>query len=442
MRYSRRPGSLAAIPLLCAAVTFPLAPETRDRAPQSRGLERRVEAYLRPYVRMDHFAGTVLLARGDSILVHRAFGLADRELGVPVRTRSRFRIGSITKDFTAALILALRDDGALSLDDPLARFVADFPGCDRILIRHLLNHTHGVPSWRGLPNAEAMGATGVTLPEAVRILADQPLEFEPGVERRYGSSGYLLLAHVIEVLTGHSYSDVLRDRLLEPLDLHDTGSLEGLEIVPDLADSYVPTGSPPWLEHPPPTHPSITVGSASAFSTTHDLFVWSRSVPAQRLGWGESEAHGRRMLWTSGLTDGYMARIHRFPDDDVTLVLLSNIFTPAFRPILRDLAALVFGERVAPPEAWRPVRLSRPARHAVSGDWICNGPWERFTIELDGDELVFEIEGNRFPLIPRSATTLHLPTDYGTLSFSERGPDGFRRAQYDGGFEAQCGRAD
>lgn len=442
MNELRRPGSLAAIPLLCALVTFPLVQEATERAPQSAGFEGRVEAYLRPYVRMDHFAGTVLLASGDSILVHRAFGMAERQSGVPFTTRSRFRVGSITKDFTAALILALRDDGLLSLDDPLARFVPDFPEGDHILIRHLLNHTHGVPSWRGLPNADVMNATGVTLPEVVRILAEQPLEFEPGVRRRYGSSGHLLLTHVIETATGLSYSDVLRDRLLEPLGMHDTGSLEGLELVPDLADSYVPAGSPPWLEHPAPTHPSITVGSASAFSTAHDLFVWSRSGPARRLGWGESEAHGRPMLWTSGLTDGFVARIHRFPDDDVTLVLLSNVFMPTFRPILRDLAALVFGQRVEPPEAWRPVRLSREARVAVSGDWSCDGPWERFAIEPDEVGLVFEIEGNRFPLIPRSATRLHLPTDYGTISFSERGPEGFYRARYDGGFEAECTRPD
>lgn len=425
--------------LLAIVVPLTLAPVARSS--QSRDLEGSTEEYLRPYVHMNHFAGTVLLARGDDILVHRALGLADRELGVPFTIETRFRIGSITKDFTAALILSLRDAGRLSLDDSLARFLPDFPHADQIRIRHLLNHTHGVPNWRGLPEANVLNATGVSLSEAVRILARQPLEFEPGAERRYGSSGHLPLAQVIETATGSSYANALRRHLLEPLDLGDTGSLEGLELVPHLAASYVPSGLPPWLEHPPPAHPAITVGSGSLFSTARDLFAWSRSDPAELLEWGESEQHGRRMLWTSGLTDGFVARVHRFPDEDVTLVLLSNVFTPAFRPILDDFAAMMFGEHLEPPEPWTPVQLSPEQRLAMSGGWRCEGPWRHFRIEPDGGSLVFVIDGNRFPLVPRSATMLHLPTDYGTISFSD--PDGgpFRRARYEGGFTADCERS-
>lgn len=436
-------GTVASL-LVCAAATVllapTLAPTPLERSAQSRELERSTEEYLRPYVRMDHFAGTVLLARGDDILVHRALGLADRELAVPFTTDTRFRVGSITKDFTAALILSLRDAGKLALDDSLARFLPDFPSSDRIHIRHLLDHTHGIPNWRGLPRADVLNATGVSLFEAVRILGRQPLEFEPGTRRRYGSSGYLLLAHLIERITAASYAEALRRHLLAPLGLEHTGSLEGLELVPRLADSYVPSGAPPWLEHPPPAHPAITVGSASVFSTARDLFTWSRSDPADRLGWGESEQHGRRMLWTSGLTDGFVARIHRFPDEDLTLVLLSNVFTPAYRPILEDLAAMLFGEHVEPRDAWTPVRLSREQRRAMAGDWRCEGPWQRFAIVPDEDRLEFEIDGNRFPLVPRSPTRLHLPTDYGTITFSEPGAGLFHRARYEGGFTAECER--
>lgn len=179
--------------------------------------------------------------------MHRAFGLADRGLDVPFTVDTRLRIGSITKDVTAALVLALQDEGTLSTDDPVARFLPNFPAGDRIRIRHLLNHTHGIPNWRALPEADYLAATGVSIEEAVEILARRPLEFEPGTERRYGSSGYLMLARIIEVATGRPYEEVLRTRILEPLGLADTGSLRGLAIVPRLAEAYEPTGSPPWL---------------------------------------------------------------------------------------------------------------------------------------------------------------------------------------------------
>lgn len=389
---------------------------------------------------MDHFAGVVLIARGEEVLVHRAFGLADRGLDLPFTVDTRFRVGSITKDFTAALILALQDEGALSTDDPIARFLPDFPAGDQIRIQHLLNHTHGIPNWRALPEAGCLVATGVSIEEGVEILARQPLEFEPGTERRYGSSGYLMLAWIIELATGRPYEEVLRTRLLEPLGLADTGSLRGLEIVPRLAEAYEPTGSPPWLRRTDPTHPAITVGSASVYSAARDLLVWSTSKPAARLGWGEARQHGRDLLWTSGLTAGFVTRIHRFPTENLTLILLSNVFSPTFRPILRDLAGMVFGQEIRPPDVWEPIELSPAQRAAFTGRWVCERGFTEFAIEEADGELQFLIDDARFPFVPRAPDLLHLPTDYGKLRFGDPGPEGFETARYDGGFTAACER--
>lgn len=403
-------------------------------------LDARVAEYLRPYVEMGHFAGLLLVARADSVLVHRAAGLADRELGVPFTIDARLRIGSITKDLTAALILSLQNEGVLSTDDPLAAFLPDFPNSDRILIQHLLTHRHGVPSWRELPEADVLGATGVSIEEATDILARQPLQFEPGSQFRYGSSGYLLLARVVEAATGESYEEALRRRILDPLGMRRTGSLRGLELVPGLADAYVPTGSPPWLEHYPPNHPAITVGSASAYSTALDLFRWSRSAPAQRVQWGQAEQHGREMLWTSGLTAGFTTRIHRFPEENVTLVYMSNVFTPAFRPILRGLAEMLFGADPEPLAAWTPVTLTPSDRSAFTGAWTCDTGFEAFEIEDRKGQLMFIIDGNPFPLIPREHDSLWLPTDYATLHLGSRGPDVFTEIRYEGGFATICNR--
>lgn len=423
--------ALGAILLLCVSIPA--------RAQERPDLRARVEAHLEPYVRMNHFAGTVLIAHGDDVRVLEAFGLADRALGVPFETDTRFRVGSITKDFTAALILGLQDDGALSTDDPLARFLPDFPGADRITIEHLLTHTDGVPDWRKLPDAAALAATGTSLDEAIAGLARLEPEFEPGAHRLYGSSGYLILGRVIELVTGRSFREALRSRILEPLGLEDTGSLEGLELVPRLADSYVPTGRPPWLRRPAPVDPEITVGSASIWSTATDLFRWSRSAPARRLAWGQGERKGREYLWTSGLTDGFVSRIRILPGEEWTIVLLSNVFTPAFRPIMDDLTGLLFGERVSPPETWEPVVLDAAAVAAFEGRWTCTGGFA-FGIESGDEGPSFVVGESRFPLQPRSARVLHLPTDYATITFTEPGPQGFAAARYEGGSTTACRR--
>lgn len=414
-------------------------PPTTSARPAS-DFERRMTEYLSPYVKMDHFAGVALVAKEDSILAHRAFGLADRALGVEFTTDMRLRIGSISKDFTAALVLALQDEGLLSTDDSIARFLPEFPAGERIRVRHLLEHTHGVPNWRGLPEADRLEATGVSIEEAVDILAEQPLEFEPGTERRYGSSSYLMLARIAELVTGEPYEVALRKRILDPLGLDDTGSLRGLEIVPRLAEAYVPSGFPPWLRRADPTHPAITVGSASVYTTARDLLTWSTSQPAERLGWGEARQHGREMEWTSGLTAGFVARVHRFPEGEVTLILLSNIFSPTFRPILHDLAGLVFGEEIRPPDVWEPVMLTADQRDAISGRWTCEQGFTEFEIADADGELLFVIGDARLPFVPRAPNLLHLPTDYGALTFEDAGPDGFMRARYEGGFTATCKR--
>lgn len=413
--------------------------ETDSLSPSPSDLAKQVRTYIAPYVETNQFAGTLLIAHGDQILVHEAFGLADRALGVPCTVNTRFRVGSITKDFTAALILELQDEGLLSTDDPLEKYLPNFPRADRITIENLLTHTHGIPDWRELPHADELGAVSTSLQTAIKGLAELQPEFPPGTRRHYGSSGYLILARVVELVTGQSYGDALRTRILTPLELRDTGSLEGLDIVPGLARSYVPTGRPPWLRYPVAHNPTIRAGSASLWSTAMDLFHWSQSEQALRLAWGEGQRGERAYLWTNGMSAGFVARIARYPQDHWTIVLLSNIFIPAFRPIFDDLAGIIFGETVLPPAVWHPVTLHEDERAALPGSWKCENDFH-FSVEQKDGALEFVTGGSRLPLQPRSDHLLFLPTDFATISFSGLDHDGFEQAHYAGGFDTTCSR--
>jgi hypothetical protein len=152
------------------------------------------------------------------------------------------------------------------------------------------------------------------------------------------------------------------------------------------------------------------------------------------------EQDGRQVLWTSGLTAGFTARIHRFPQEDVTLVYLSNIFTPASRPILRDLAAMSFGGDPKPPVVWRPITLTPSARSAFAGAWGCDTGFDGFEVEDRQGRLTLTVDGKPFLVVPRADNRLWLPTDYAMLDFGNRGPAGFTEIHYDGGFDAVCRR--
>ncbi|TVP53823.1 MAG: class A beta-lactamase-related serine hydrolase, partial [Gemmatimonadales bacterium] len=168
------------------------------------------------------------------------FGWADLEHRVPVTDSTVFRIGSVTKQFTAAAILRLAEEGALSLDDELTRFLPDYPTGDHpITVRHLLNHTSGIPNYTALG---AAWLSGITLDrshdEMLALFQDEPLDFEPGQRFAYSNSGYYLLGMVIEEVTGRPYDEFMEEDIFEPLGLRDTSYCWERPIVARRARGY------------------------------------------------------------------------------------------------------------------------------------------------------------------------------------------------------------
>src|SRR6185436_14396528 len=212
-----------AIILLASAASAPAA-----------DLAAKVDAYLGPLVRARDFNGVVLVAKGETPVVQKSYGMANFELGVPLTMRSRFRIASITKTFTAAAISILADRGKLSYADPLSKYIPDFPDGDKITIRHLLLHRSGV----GDP--ELLSCSSATLDDIVTELAAKKVAFEPGTQSRYSNGGYALLARVIERASGQTWEDFLRQAIWTPLALADTRADGEASIVPRRVSGYVP----------------------------------------------------------------------------------------------------------------------------------------------------------------------------------------------------------
>ena len=202
-------------------------------------------AELRRYVKKladgDKFSGVVLLARNGKVLVHEAYGLANRDFNVPNKLDTKFNLGSANKNFTAVVIAQLVEEGKLSWDDPLSKFVPDFPdsaSARKVLIKHLLSHSAGLGSYFNRTFMESSRARYRTVDEMMTLARPDSLRFEPGKRFQYSNTGYLVLGKVIEVVEGKSYFDVVRDRIYKPLGMTSTDSYQLDQVNPNLAVGY------------------------------------------------------------------------------------------------------------------------------------------------------------------------------------------------------------
>jgi CubicO group peptidase (beta-lactamase class C family) len=338
---------------------------------QSGSLVTRVDAYFAAAVRSSEFSGVVLVARGDSILVRRAYGFANTELAVRMTPEHRFLIASLTKTFTGAAISLLAKDGTLRLQDSLARFLPEFPNAEKIRIEHLLLHSSGVRN----PEYEPVYGKQYSLTEVVAAISARPLQFEPGSSGAYSNGGYNLLAAVIERATGRPYPSVVRERIFQPLGLTSTGDAADGAAVPGLATAYV-EGPPPSQVRPVIANSSQAPGSGSAYSTVDDLFRWARALQQRRpvdpretrypYGWGRRERAGGVWLEQTGMIDGWTSNVYLGLDSMIVVVALANRQAATFGRWGREIAGMVMGERVEPLASGAPAAtLSAPVADYV-----------------------------------------------------------------------------
>ena len=225
------------------------------------------------------FNGAVLAARGDEVVLRKVFGTANYERDEPLTLDSRFRIASVSKQFTAAAILRLQDRGVLSVDDPLCRWVQPCPAAwGGITLHHLLSHTSGVSDNLSRPGWQERRRIPQTPQELQADSAALPLDFPPGTRMRYSNAGYNLLGDVVEAASGRPFHEFLRAEFFEPLEMDDTGHDDGTV---QTAMGYA------WLEgvRTPQDEPnsSIVHAAGALYSTPGDLLKWSRALHGGRL---------------------------------------------------------------------------------------------------------------------------------------------------------------
>lgn len=288
------------------------------------------------------FSGAVLVKRGGTPLHRAGRGQASIERSLPNTADTRFKIGSISKTFTAGAVLALRESGALDLDDPVSRHIDDAPPAwADIRVRNLLNHSSGLRDTVRIPGGMERMARQNTLAGTVDLLRPLPLEFAPGSRVQYGNSGSVVAARIVERTTGQLFPEALRTLVLQPTGLLNSGYADTHAAIPGLADGYRPTEQ--GLAPAAFIDMSVALGAGADYSTVDDLDRWIVTLErgdlaaAARdagmftpgpgpigLAWTIGDLDGRRMVSHAGGINGFSAYMARFPDQELTVVVLGN----------------------------------------------------------------------------------------------------------------------
>lgn len=406
--------------LLFASVAFAAPPSPKE-------LTKSIANYVAPYVKHNAFSGVVLVGKGDEVLVNQAFGNASYEFGVPNTPDTRFAIASITKRFTFVIVMHLIDEKKLAVDDTLSKWVPDFPSADKITISHLLRHRSGI---RDPEKLRGIIRRNSSTSDVVNALKAEPLGSIPGETYSYTTANFAVLAHIIERVTGQPYAEVVRKYVYNPAGMRDSGELSTTTVVPRLASGYMPDLFGTGLSVCGPEDTSWKTGGGSSYSTTRDLMRFARAYASgkllteeQRAGWPDAKMLGRTVTRSNGSFPGANANLSYFPDDELTVVVLSNNYSAVAETIARDVAAMYFGENVAAPKITLTPDTPSLDPRLLRSYAIENMPWT-FTIRLRNGRPVVEWTGTRQEaMLPAGPDQWFLPLDWATLTL-RLGADG------------------
>jgi len=413
----------AVLALLCPARTR--ADERSDR----------LEQYLKACVDVLHFNGAVLVKHQGQTLLSRGIGYANIEHQVPNTPQTKFRIGSITKPFTSMLVLLQQQEGKLSVNDPINKYLNDPPAAwESIKIHHLLQHTSGIFEFTESADYLTRQAHLGRPEKVVAMFRDKPLKFTPGERHEYSNSGYLLLGLILEKVSGQSYESLVQDQIFGPLGMRDSGYDRHAPLVPRRAAGYSRVGD--VTRNAPYVDIAAVQAAGALYSTVKDLATWDDALTAGRLlspelykqlykpgkgkyafGWVVENRSGRRYLWHTGAIDGFSTYIVRCPEERSCVVVLSNFDSGAPHRMGNELMAIAFGEEYRLPRQHQTIEVD-PARYdAYVGRYELD-PDTVLIVSREGDQLQAAIGGEKLDIFPESATEFFFKATDAEIKFA------------------------
>lgn len=297
---------------------------------------------------------SLLVAQDGKIVYKNSFGYADIENKIPITPLTKFRIGSITKQFIASGILKFEEQGKLQLSDKLSKYFPDFPRGNEVTIHHLLTHTSGIHSFTNTDSFYARVSKPVTNEELLNSFKNIPYDFNPGDQLRYNNSGYFLLGYIIEKISGKKLATYLKETFFDPLQMNNTGIYNNAVKLENEAKGYQKDGNlyKPALNW----DMSWAAGAGAMYSTVEDLYKWNEALFAGKIlseknrqlaftpvtlnngqkaptmsygyGWAINNYRGQEVIEHSGGLDGFISQLARYPQSNMTIVMLTNVTPP------------------------------------------------------------------------------------------------------------------
>jgi CubicO group peptidase (beta-lactamase class C family) len=401
----------------------------------------RMEEVVRSYLSEKKFMGSVLVVRGNNVLLNKGYGFANLEWDIPNSPSAKFRLGSITKQFTAASILLLEERGKLKVDDPVKKYMPDAPAAwDKITLFNLLTHSSGIPNFTGFPDYASQEPFATTPEQLVARFRDKPLDFQPGEKMSYSNSGYVLLGYLIEKISGESYEKFVQENIFTRLGMKDSGYDSNSAIILHRAAGYAP--GPDGPIHAGFINMTVPLSAGALYSTTEDLLRWEQGLFGGKVlspsslqkmttpfkndyafGLQVHMVNGRKLIDHGGGIEGFNTMLAYYPEEKLVVIVLGNLNGLAPQEIASKLAAVVHGEKVVMPSEHKEVTVNPKlfngyiGRYQLAPDFV-------LTITREDDHLFAQATGQpKFQIFPESDRDYFLKVVDAQITFVTNGND-------------------
>jgi CubicO group peptidase (beta-lactamase class C family)/uncharacterized protein YneR len=350
--------------------------------------EEKLNQLMDAYSGINRLNGSVLITQKGKVLLDHSYGLRDVANNFPNNSKTIFNVGSITKQFTATVILKLQEQGKLNVSDNINKYFPEFPNGHKISIEHLLTHTSGIFNYTDdKVFMQTQAARPVTREKMMAAFQDKPLKFVPGSDWEYSNSNYILLGYVIEKVTNSTYESVVQNLIFKPLKMESTGVDLKKADSPNKAKGYV-IYSQHGSKESEEFDPTVSYAAGAIYTTTGDLNIWLKAIAAGQIiskesyikaitpfknnyGFGNYvyRLNGKTIIAHGGLTFGYTAYLGRVVEDDINIIILNNIVNHSINDIANNVLAILFDKPYTLPELINEITVSAEMLDKYAGTY-------------------------------------------------------------------------
>ena len=351
----------------------------------------KLDALIDAYAKLYKFNGSALVAKNGVILLNKGYGYRNATDKVANNEQTIFQLGSVTKQFTSAVILKLQEEKKLSVSDKLSKYFPGYPKGDSITIEQLLTHTSGIYNYTNDGKFMANEVTKSANREMMMALfKDKPLDFSPGSSWSYSNSGYSLLGYIIEAVTKKPYEQAVRKYIFTPLKMTHSGFDFTHLKSNEKAIGYFKLNDKE-KEEAPIVDSSVSFSAGAIYSTTGDLYLWHKALQKNNIlsreqqekaytpvknrygyGWSIDSIEGKRRVSHGGGIHGFITTIARVPEDDICIVLLSNASNATLGEISKSIFAILYGKEYELPKERTEIKLPEEKLKEYVGEYELN----------------------------------------------------------------------